>query len=316
MPKVSVIITCYNLGQYLDEAVNSVLSQTYQDFEILIVNDGSTDDFTNGLLAAYQRAKTTVYHTENQGLPSARNYGIERATGEYVCCLDADDKYHTEFLEKTVVVFEKDLEEKFGIVTTNYQLFENSTNKIDVIDFDPYILAVENCLHVASLFRRKCWRLVGGFAVNLSGYQDWSLWLAIIARGYKWFTIKEYLFFYRDRAGSMLKRSDKNRNEIFQLIISNNREFYKNNFEAILKEFIVSSTKNLAYIKDLLSAVDYFKSQLENTQSKLENTQSQLDRLHLNINKILPQGSFRRRVLNYFVKQLGLLNGTIDERET
>jgi glycosyltransferase involved in cell wall biosynthesis len=75
MPKVSVIIPCYNLGQYLDEAVDPILAQTSQDFEIIIVNDGSTDEFTNTLLASYDRPKTRVLATENQGLPSDGNNG-------------------------------------------------------------------------------------------------------------------------------------------------------------------------------------------------------------------------------------------------
>ena len=140
MPTVSVIMPCYNLGQYLDEAVDSVLSQTYQDFEIIIINDGSTDDLTNELLKGYNRPKTSVYHTENQGLPATRNYGIEKATGKYICCLDADDKYHPEFLEKTVRVLDEDEGEDCGIVTTNFELFENSTDRIEVIDYNPYVL--------------------------------------------------------------------------------------------------------------------------------------------------------------------------------
>jgi len=87
MPKVSVIIPCYNQGQYLDEAVDSVLNQTFEDFEIIIVNDGSTDDFTNNLLVNYHKPKTKVISTQNQGLPSARNNGIKIASGEYICCL-------------------------------------------------------------------------------------------------------------------------------------------------------------------------------------------------------------------------------------
>ena len=72
MPKVSVVIPCYNQGQYLDEAVDSVLNQTYRDFEIIIVNDGSTDAFTNQLLSAYHKEKTRVLSTLNGGLASAR----------------------------------------------------------------------------------------------------------------------------------------------------------------------------------------------------------------------------------------------------
>src|SRR5579862_7046804 len=101
-PRVSVIVPCYNLGEYLDEAVESVLAQTYQDFEILIVDDGSTNDKTRTILSNYARPRTTVYRTPNRGLAAARNFLVARARGEYLCALDADDKLHPTFLEKTV----------------------------------------------------------------------------------------------------------------------------------------------------------------------------------------------------------------------
>ena len=92
MPKVSVIIPCYNQGACLEEAVDSVLAQTFQDFEILVVNDGSTDEATIRMLGKYERPKTRVIHTDNQGLAMARNNGIREARGAYILPLDADDK--------------------------------------------------------------------------------------------------------------------------------------------------------------------------------------------------------------------------------
>lgn len=84
MPKVSVIIPCYNQGAYVDGAVESVLAQTFRDFEIIVVNDGSTDGATNRLLADYHRPQTRVLRTENRGVAMARNHGIGVATGEYI----------------------------------------------------------------------------------------------------------------------------------------------------------------------------------------------------------------------------------------
>lgn len=81
MPKVSVIIPCYNQGTFIDEAVDSVLAQTFSDFEIIIVNDGSTDAATNALLKNYSRPKTTVVTTLNQGVCAARNTAIQMSGG-------------------------------------------------------------------------------------------------------------------------------------------------------------------------------------------------------------------------------------------
>ena len=90
-PRISVIVTCHNLGAYLGIAVDSVLKQTLKDFEIVIVDDGSTDPETLRVLERYERQPTLVLRTENRGLPGARNFGIAASRGAYVCCLDADD---------------------------------------------------------------------------------------------------------------------------------------------------------------------------------------------------------------------------------
>src|SRR5262245_34012598 len=107
-PRVSVIVPCYNLGQYLDEAVASVLAQTYQNFEILVVDDGSTEPLTQALLADYSRPKTSVIRIPHAGVSAARNAGLARARGAYFCALDADDRLEPSFLEKTVAALDAD----------------------------------------------------------------------------------------------------------------------------------------------------------------------------------------------------------------
>ena len=114
MPKVSVVIPCFNHGRYLEEAVSSVLEQTFGDYEIIVVNDGSTDPFTVDLLKNYHPQKTRTLHTENQGLPTARNTGIAAATGDYILPLDADDKIGSEYLEQAVRVMDE--QPNIGIV--------------------------------------------------------------------------------------------------------------------------------------------------------------------------------------------------------
>ncbi len=214
MPKVSVIIPCYDLGIFLDEAVDSVLSQSFQDFEIIIVNDGSTDADTNQMLQSYDKPRTKVLWTENQGLPSARNHGIRASQGEYVCCLDADDKYHPDFLARTVEVLNVDHSEKVGFVTTWVTVFGEENYEWKTEGYKPPRLALENVVHVASLFRRKCWTEVGGYATNLEGYQDWNFWISIVAIGYTWDCVEEALFYYRKRKGSMVSSSDIMRSQL------------------------------------------------------------------------------------------------------
>src|SRR5690606_19795129 len=94
---VSIIIPHYNLGEYLDEAVESVLMQTYRNLELIIVDDGSTQDYSREALKKYSKhtdKRLRLYQKENEGLAATRNFGIEKSSGEYICCLDADDKYN------------------------------------------------------------------------------------------------------------------------------------------------------------------------------------------------------------------------------
>ena len=126
-PKVSVIIPCYNQGFFLQEAVESVLEQTYQDFEIIIINDGSTDAATVALLKNYKQPRTTVIHTNNQGLASARNNGINIAKGKYILPLDADDKIGKNYLQKAIEKLE--MNDNLGIFYCEAEFFGNEIGK-------------------------------------------------------------------------------------------------------------------------------------------------------------------------------------------
>jgi glycosyltransferase involved in cell wall biosynthesis len=276
MSKVSIIIPCYNLGEYLDEAVNSVLAQTYQDFEIIIVNDGSTDSFTNNLLTNYNKPKTKVLVTENQGLPSARNNGIRVSSGEYICCLDADDRYHPEFLEKTISILEKDNLHELGMVTSWIQTFGEQTELWKPGISNPFKLATENMLHVASLFRRECWEKVGGYATDLTGYQDWNFWISIAAKGYKWTSVQEGLFFYRIRKNSMVTGSNKKRDILYNTIIDNNKDFYIKNINSILLEFSKSNQRLDEMQKEIILDRDQKWILIKRLQDELRSSREEL----------------------------------------
>ena len=236
-PRVSVVIPCYNLGVYLDEAVASVLAQSYKGYETIIVDDGSDDKFTLRKIADYEGHRgIKVVRTRNHGLPRARNTGIGEARGEYVCCLDADDKYAPGFLKETVALLEKDRAKKLGFVTTWVQYFGDASGIWRTRDYNPARLAAENAIHVASLFRKQCWKEVGGYATNLSGYQDWDFWISIVARGYAWACVHRPLFLYRKRKGSMVTISNRKRSALMRRIIDNHREFFATHLADILDE--------------------------------------------------------------------------------
>src|SRR5437867_4937360 len=107
-PKVSVVMPAYNAAAYLDESIGSILSQTFRDFEFIIVNDGSSDD-TNSILDRYQKShkRIRVYHQENQGMIAARNRGCRVAWGQYIARMDADDVSFPNRLERQMEYIEK-----------------------------------------------------------------------------------------------------------------------------------------------------------------------------------------------------------------
>lgn len=202
-PRVSVVMTCFDLGAYLDEAVDSVFAQTAPDFEIVIVDDGSTDPHTRRLLDGYARPRTRVISTENRGLPRARNRGIAEARGEYVCALDADDVLAPTFFEKALSLLDADPGLTF--VSSWLEAFGEESWQWRQERCDLPALLAECTVHGAALVRRSALLEVGGYDETMPspGNEDWDLWLGLVARGHRGVILPELLFRYRRRAGSV-----------------------------------------------------------------------------------------------------------------
>ncbi len=207
MPKISVIIPCYNQGAYLDEAVNSVLEQTFQDYEIIIINDGSTDEYTNLLLADYSRPRTRVIHTANQGLAAARNTGVRAAQGSFILPLDADDRIGVEYLEKAVDILESHPE--IGIVYCKAETFGARTGHWHSPPFSLGRMLLGNLIFCSALFRREDWQRTKGYDPEMKGgWEDWDFWLSLLELGREAYRIPDVLFFYRIKEASMARSMD------------------------------------------------------------------------------------------------------------
>ncbi|MBW1698264.1 MAG: glycosyltransferase [Deltaproteobacteria bacterium] len=228
MAKVSVVIPCYNQGRFLDEAVDSVLAQTFDDFEIIVVNDGSTDPDTIELLSQYDRPKTRVIHTPNRGLASARNTGIQEAKGEYILPLDADDRIGREYLEKAVRILDSD--PAVGIVYCMAEFFGQKTGPWDLPDFSLERMLVDNLIFCSGFFRKSDWERVGGYDPNMMyGWEDWDFWLSIIELNRKVIRIPEILFFYRSMENSMIDRMGEEKQVLMRLrIYQKHKRLYRN----------------------------------------------------------------------------------------
>lgn len=221
MPKVSVVIPCYNQGIFLDEAVESVLAQTFRDFEIIIVNDGSTDEATNCLLADYRKPQTRVIHTDNQGVSMARNVAIGEATGKYILPLDADDRITTVYLEKTVAVLDNN--SQVGIVYCLADCFGARHGRWKVPDFSLRGMLLTNLIFCTALYRKEDWKRAGGYNPNMrTGWEDWDFWLSLLELGRGVHRVPEVMFNYRIAAGSRERSMDREKRITMHLQLMQN----------------------------------------------------------------------------------------------
>jgi len=234
MPKVSVIIPCYNQGQYVNEAVDSVLNQSFRDFEIIIVNDGSTEHLTNQVLAEYSSDVIRVIHTRNQGLSSARNNGIRLARGEYILPLDADDKIGREYLEQAVLIMEGNPD--IGIVYCEAAFFGERSGLWCLPEYSVEKILCHNIIFCSALFRKCKWEKVGGYNINMVyGWEDWDFWLSLIELGLKVYRIPSVLFYYRVSKTSMTRSINPEKEFYIRLHTQiNHKNLYRNNGEIIV----------------------------------------------------------------------------------
>lgn len=197
-PALSVVIPCYNYGRFLEEAVLSVLDQTFRDLEIVIVNDGSPDDtlqVSEALIRAHAGYPIRLLDQPNSGHPSlARNRGVAEAQGRYILCLDADDKIASDFLERCVFALE--VRPDLSIAYPDVQKF-GKVDKLEThLPYDLPTLARFNYITATSVFRRQAWEDVGGFPAHV-GYEDWDFWISCGERGHVGIYLPEAISWYR-----------------------------------------------------------------------------------------------------------------------
>lgn len=202
--KVSIIVPCYNQAEYLAETLDSVLTQTYRNWECVIVNDGSPDDtemVAKDFIAKDGRFK--YVWKENGGLSSARNTGISISEGEFILPLDADDLIAPTYIEKAVGFFSQYPETK--LVYCKADLFGKENGYWDLGEYEYEKFIWFNCIFCTAMFRRVDYNLTNGYNVNMiHGLEDWDFWLTLLKKGDLVHRIDEVLFHYRIKEESMI----------------------------------------------------------------------------------------------------------------
>lgn len=234
-PLVSVVIPCYNQAQYLKESVESALASTYDNIQIVIVDDGSTENLD--FLKNFSAEKTKIIHQLNQGLSTARNNGIKEAKGKYILPLDADDKIHHDYIEKAVNILESN--EKIGIVYCEAEFFGEKQGKWELNKYKFPDILYKNVIFCSAMFKKSDWEKVGGYKKEMKFcFEDWEFWITLIENGIDVYQIPEILFYYRKKSSSMSKDSQKAKIEMFKQIIKLHKKIYIKNFKKIILPII------------------------------------------------------------------------------
>ena len=209
-PRVSVIIPCYNTAEFVAETLDSVLAQTYRDFEVIVVNDGSPDTIELERILRPYEDKIVYLCKENGGLASARNYGIGAAQGEFIALIDSDDLWMPEYLEFQVA--QLDANPAADIVYPNMVFFGvgESGTRLAITSGAPMpeatftAVATEQCVVVVSVLARKAaLERAGLFDERLRRCEDFDLWLRCLKTGSRIIYHHTVLLRYRRRSGSL-----------------------------------------------------------------------------------------------------------------
>lgn len=206
LPTVSVVVPCYNGGRFLPQLLDSLARQTFRDFEIVIVDDGSTEEATRQALAKLD-ASIRVIHQDNKGLSAARNAGIAQARADLVMPLDCDDMIEPPFLAEAMALM-RAAPSDVAMVLCHKRLAGAASGLLER-HFNRFDLLFANPIPSGLLLRKASWLAVGGYDENMrEGYEDWEFYVRLMLNGYRGITIpKPYMIYHVSSHGMLFNQS-------------------------------------------------------------------------------------------------------------
>lgn len=238
-PKVSVIIPYFNDDKYIDETIASVQQQTYENIEIILIDDGSINAISIQKFDEIQVSeKIKKIREKNAGPSIARNIAIGQANGKYILPLDADDKIAPSYIEKAVAILEQN--QRCGIVYCQAKFFGKRTGLWNLPEFSLKEMLCHNLIFVTAMFRKVDWETVNGYDPNMKyGIEDYEFWLSILELDREVFQIPEVLFYYRIKSISRSTHWEENRQHMFEsynYILKKHKKFYQQHCVEALSE--------------------------------------------------------------------------------
>jgi glycosyltransferase involved in cell wall biosynthesis len=260
MPTVSVVVTCYNYGKFLKGCLDSVLGQSFADFEIILVNDGSTDN-TDEVIEEFRGISNIKYIKQvNSGQAKAKNTGIRHATGSFIAFLDADDMWEENKLIKQMPLFSN---ESVGVVYSRARYINEQGQALDHVHLDgkylvPVSGSVTNNLFLdnfipfsSSIVRRDCLERCGVFDESLQMGIDWDLWLRI-STVYEFNFVDQPLLIYRIGHAGQMSKNLETRQQCTDRIMSN--------FLRINRDLISHRTIRKSYSHTYCNRGEYYRA--------------------------------------------------------
>lgn len=224
---ISIVIPCYNDAEFIEQAIDSALNQTYSNKEVIVVDDGSNDD-TKVVLQRIEHKIDKLITQENKGQSSARNNGIKYAKGSFILVLDSDDYFEKTFCEKAISLLKNDLNVKLVTCYANLIFENNKDNHIrktrggDVKNF-----LTSNSALGSAMFRKEDWKISGYYDDTMrSGLEDWEFYIRLLSNGGTAEVIEEPLYNYRKRAHTTTSKANKAKYSLWKFIFSKHKDLY------------------------------------------------------------------------------------------
>lgn len=267
---VSVIVPCYNHGMYLAECLESILSQTYTNWECIIIDNGSTDNTKQVSESFAEKDKRFKYiYTSQKGVSFARNFGIKNSAGKYILPVDADDKIAPQYIEKAVAVLNKN--ESIKLVYCNAQLFGAVNRNWILPEFSLKNILIENIIFCSAVYRRADFDALKGYNEDMvEGFEDWDFWLDLLKDGGEVYKLPETYFYYRIKADSRnhtldIEKQKKLRRKIYQnhkelyAKVIENADFVYDFYDLQNKYTVLNNSRDLQAGKNVLAPIRFVK---------------------------------------------------------
>ncbi len=247
MAYVTVIIPSYNCGQYVSQAVMSVLRQTFTDYEIILVDDGSSDNTSEVLAQFMSNPRFRYYKQANRGLPGARNSGVRISSSEYIAFLDADDELDEEALELMAGALDQSRADWCLIDIVKVSPNGRKIQLSQIPDRDPfYAILKDDFIRRGMFFRRKAFLEVGMYHEQMKYREDWDLNVRIIIEQRPFIYLAKPLYFYFYREGSITTGNRARVLDFTQMLLRKHHKVLADRGDQRVAEIYAKNMWNLA----------------------------------------------------------------------